>query len=389
MSARLLLLSNGSGEDRIGASLARAWLAARPHDTLQALPLVGGGAFYAAAGIPLLGDRFQPPSQGFAYLHPGKLWRDFAAGLGGHLWRSAQVLRGLNGQLDAVLAVGDIVPLLAAQLTGAPLAFVACALSDYYTGGRSCFDPVQVALLRRRQIPVFARDALTANNLRRRGVDAHALGNPMLDDLACGTPLLWRAAGPTPRPLVALLPGSHADTPANFRLLLAQLAESLSQPLDWAVLQAPTLSAAPLHRALAESGWQASGPGGAWHKHQARLWLRPGRELGAVLAQAAAAVGLAGTANEQAVGLGVPVISFATPGLQYTWAFGEAQQRLLGAGLCFLGDPHPLLLAHQLKRVLADPRWRGAAQQVAAERFGAPGGSQRIVKYLYESVLAF
>ena len=40
-----------------------------------------------------------------------------------------------------------------------------------------------------------------------------------------------------------------------------------------------------------------------------------------------------GTANEQAAGLGIPVVGFATAGPQYVAGFAARQQRLLGAAL--------------------------------------------------------
>ena len=50
--ARILLLSNGHGEDLSGALLAQE-LQQQGH-TVQALPLVGLGISYQKAGVPLL-----------------------------------------------------------------------------------------------------------------------------------------------------------------------------------------------------------------------------------------------------------------------------------------------------------------------------------------------
>ena len=51
--ARILLLSNGHGEDLSGALLAQE-LQQQGHN-VQALPLVGLGSAYQKAGVPLLG----------------------------------------------------------------------------------------------------------------------------------------------------------------------------------------------------------------------------------------------------------------------------------------------------------------------------------------------
>ena len=63
--ARLLLLSNGHGEDLSGALLGRA-LSEQGHD-VQALPLVGRGNPYRTAGIPLLGRTREYSTGGIGY----------------------------------------------------------------------------------------------------------------------------------------------------------------------------------------------------------------------------------------------------------------------------------------------------------------------------------
>ena len=63
--ARLLLLSNGHGEDLSGALLGRA-LSEQGHE-VQALPLVGQGNSYRTAGIPLLGRTREFSTGGMGY----------------------------------------------------------------------------------------------------------------------------------------------------------------------------------------------------------------------------------------------------------------------------------------------------------------------------------
>lgn len=392
---RLLLISNGNGEDRIAAALAQAWIKQEPQTQISALALVGQGEFYRDAGIPLLTPRFSPPSQGFAYLHPRLLWRDLRAGLGSHLSASLKAL--CQSPAEHIVAVGDIVPLLAAlwaarsQSPKPQLAFVACALSDYYLvnrhgnpkQGATCFDPLQLHLLKKHRIPTFFRDALTAQNLRQRGIQAHWEGNPMLD---CLTPLSApQISLPELRmeaSLIGLLPGSRRDAPANLAWILQQIQPLRSKTLDFWLPVSPQLQPAALESALKAQGWLRKAE--YWSAGDCHLWLLEQTAFGPLLERAELVIGLAGTANEQAVGYGVPVLSFAGPeGVQqYTWAFGEAQQRLLGSGLSFLGDPHPQLVSWHVQRMLREPAYRRAAQQVAAERFGQPGASARLVRHL-------
>ena len=57
--ARILLLSNGHGEDLSGALLAQE-LQQQGHN-VQALPLAGLGSAYQKAGVPLTTSRFSDP----------------------------------------------------------------------------------------------------------------------------------------------------------------------------------------------------------------------------------------------------------------------------------------------------------------------------------------
>ncbi len=375
----LTLIANGSGEDRIGAEFARVWRELNPEIQIQALPLVGSGLFYQQAGISLLKDGFTPPSQGFAYLKPSLLLKDLQAGVLPHLQQSFKAIRYCDSEF--VIAIGDIVPMLAAFYARKPFAFVGCALSDYYLGEnsrRSTYDPLQRWILKRTHALCFARDALTAANLTRKGIRAHFLGNPMLDCFDRPKELGGAGTEPIPggRHRVLILPGSHADAAPNFEYILSQLQGCLELPIDWLLLKAPQLEQNLLEKSLIH--WQA-GPK-YWLKQSNRLAFVDSSNFQSLLQKVDCVLGFAGTANEQAVGMGVPVVSFALPGAQqYTWAFGEAQQRLLGAGLSYLGEAHPQLVAYQIQRILRNPEYRQAAQTISQQRFGTKGGVDRMI----------
>jgi uncharacterized protein (TIGR03492 family) len=99
---------------------------------------------------------------------------------------------------------------------------------------------------------------------------------------------------------------------------------------------------------------------------------------------------MTGTAAEQAVGLGLPVLQLAGNGPQFTAGFAEAQRRLLGHGVHCAPGPAgedgtlaaSAALASALLDRLADPRegppWRRELRRLGEERIGAPGGSARL-----------
>ncbi|PIQ24568.1 hypothetical protein COW36_11160 [bacterium (Candidatus Blackallbacteria) CG17_big_fil_post_rev_8_21_14_2_50_48_46] len=385
MKRRMLLLSNGMGEDLLGVSLAQAWKAQAPQDTLLALPLVGEGHFYKQAGIECLPVKFSPPSAGFAYLNPLKLFKDFQAGLGGHLLKARQVLN--QTPLDGVLAVGDIVVVTYAWQRKLPFAFVGCALSDYYTQGRkNTYDVLQCQMLRQASLGIYPRDALTAAGLKIRGLRVEALGNPILD--RCEPLKNWNYHPQPGRNRIALAPGSRQDAVANFNDLVHHLEACRERPYDFLLSLAPGIPNYEIQTVLLQSGWQQQEleKTDRYQKGEMRLYLYTSDYWGAILNQAEALIGFAGTAHEQAAGLGIPILTWGREGLQYTPKFAEAQTRLLGPALTLLTDPHAEIVAWFLNRLLTEPAYRRAAQTVQAERYGPKGASQRIVKAIRDKL---
>jgi len=405
---QLLIVSNGHGEDFIAARLAEALRARLPELELAAFPLVGLGAQLQRAGVALVGPRRRLPADGFTFHHPRLLWQDLRAGLLGLTLAQASFLR--RARPDAVLVVGDVYAQLHASLVPAPRRVLQPLVSAYHQQGREgggsplryfmeSFRAPELALLRRAD-RVYARDAATAEFLRGRGVrDATWLGNPMMDGLAAAPlPGVGGAGGEDP-PVVALLPGSRDQAVASVSLMTRALerlprvhglvawthARVPAPPPGWepeAVLdggRAPVPHAAPTSGRAAASAagagptpTAADGVVAAWRRGERRLWWVEGR-FAAVLATADAALGTAGTANEQAVGLGLPVVAFEVPPL-YGRDYLRNQARLLGAGL-LVAAPTPEAVARQLERALRDPGVRAAARAAGAERMGPPGAS--------------
>ena len=114
-----------------------------------ALPLVGLGAPYRAAGVDLIGPeqaRREMPSGGFVYMDAARLAGDVGAGLVGltlsqlaavRAWAGGARPGGCRpGAAAVVLVVGDLFPLAVASLLARPLpyVFVGCAKSEV----RSC-----------------------------------------------------------------------------------------------------------------------------------------------------------------------------------------------------------------------------------------------------------
>lgn len=390
---RVLLLSNGHGEDAIGATLARALLASGRGVKVSAFPLVGTGEPYRRGGIPVVGVQGTLPSGGFARLGPAQLWADVRAGMLGLFRRQTGALARLRAGVDAAVAVGDMVPLvLAAWWLRRPLAFFSTAKSEYIAGHL----PVEAWLMRRYCRRVYARDERTARALAARGVPAEFCGNLMMDMVAPSAAALPGPLEGADR-LAVLMPGSRDDAYENAADMLAAVSVVAREPgWTFAIALAPTLGAARLAERVEKEGWrfeaardggeEAGGAGprisGRLVKGEAEVWLVQGG-FGDLLHRARVALGTAGTANEQAVGLGVPVVAFPGRGRQFTPRFLAAQKRLLGDGL--LAVPRdPEAVAAALRRAAEDEALREAVRAAGRERMGSPGGAERMARSLLE-----
>jgi uncharacterized protein (TIGR03492 family) len=93
------------------------------------------------------------------------------------------------------------------------------------------------------------------------------------------------------------------------------------------------------------------------------------------------AAGMAGTANEQAAGLGRVVITFPGHGPQACRARLRIQERLLGGAAIFVDGPAETVAA-EIVRLLDDPEERARRAQAGRNRMGPPGASARIAEWL-------
>jgi len=313
----VLIVSNGRGENAVGAAIARALGDHR----VAAYPLVGMGEAYA--GVELLDPRLPLPSGGFA-LRGGDLLGDLRAGATKLFRTQRRTLRGQAGQRDAVVAVGDVFCLWMAAHTRVRPIFVATAKSEHNEPHRA----LELWQIRRRASVVFTRDQRTADALAKYGIRARYDGNPLVDAIPEPKGVLPLTPG---APVLLLLPGSRADALRNLLQLLkvsVHVASEIGAHLVCAI--PPTLQVVDVVRQVQEVGWQAAGE--FIERGETRVLLT--RDFGAALRAATVAVGLAGTANEQVAAFGKPVVAFAPAGaVQFTTGFLTLQKRLLGEGL--------------------------------------------------------
>jgi len=398
MGKRVLFLSNGHGEDLNSSLIVAALQRQQPDLAVSALPIVGEGKAYRRLGVPIICPTQQLPSSGFNYinfarllnprnwardLNPLNLWRDLRSGLVGLTVQQFQALRHHSPTCDLLWATGDVVPVTFAYLSGRPFVAFLVSGSSYYEGRLKLPLVARLALASPRCRAIFTRDEFTATDLQRRGLTkARFDGYPIMDVL---TP---RGAdlAPTGDPLVALLPGSRLPEALHNLALQLQLCEQANplRSLQFVAALVPAITPDHLAAIAAAQGWQLAG--NRLCKGSTVVTVHHDA-FADILHHCTAALGMAGTAVEQAVGLGKPVVQIIGSGPQFTYPFAEAQMRLLGESVITVGQRSatPALINEAARTLVQIVDDRAFLQRCAANgkvRVGAAGGSAALARHL-------
>jgi uncharacterized protein (TIGR03492 family) len=423
---KLLCLSNGHGEDVIAVRILQELQQHATAPELAALPLVGEGRAYTQLDIPIIGSVQTMPSGGFVYMEGRQLLRDLRGGLLQLTLAQIKAIRRWSKRGGVILAVGDIVPLLFAWLSGAPYAFVGTAKSEYYVRDEagalpnrsrweswsgSVYHPWERWLMSHRRCKaVFPRDKLTSEVLLKWSIPAFDMGNPMMDGIApeYPPPVFFEPDAELKEMqrslVVTLLPGSRTPEAYDNWQLIVRAASGLlgtfpDQSLLFLGAIAPALSLDPLRQTLQTWGWQLQSAEstvsnlqlndeGALTFTQKNATLVLTRDdYNLCLLKGDCCIAMAGTATEQFVGLGKPAIITPGKGPQFNPGFAEAQTRLLGPSVILVEQPDKV--GSTMQQLLRDPDWLQLIAENGHQRMGSPGAAKRIADCLMKRFEGF
>lgn len=425
---QLLVLSNGHGEDIIAGRIIQELQRLSLPPDIFALPIVGEGRVYQSLNVPCIGEVQTMPSGGFIYMDSRQLMRDLRGGLVQLTWKQIQGLRlwvssqTKLGNEKAILAVGDIVPLLFAAISGANYAFVGTAKSEYYVRDEvgllprksksagwenfsgSIYHPWERWLMSRRRCRgVFPRDALTTEILKKWPIPAFNLGNPMMDGLESTLINSRFDSGNVEqeeivRPLmVTLLPGSRVgEAYDNWQVIIKAVSALMDnfqkQQMVFLAAIAPGLDCHVFCESLKIQGWQKFNEFPVKLADANALSFKKSNTYVIITQQAYndclhlgnLAIAMAGTATEQFIGLGKPAIAIPGKGPQYNPAFAEAQSRLLGSSLILVDQP--TTVPQIVQSLLQNPDFLDEIAENGVKRMGLPGAAKRIAECLQQSL---
>ena len=385
----ILIVSNGYAEDLVGARIASE-LSRVCGLPVAAFPMVGSGEPYRRQAVEITGSQQLMPSGGFARTSLRSMFSDLCAGLASCLSRQIREMRLLSSRVSLTLCVGDVFLLCMCALGRLPRRILlATAKSEYISGHL----PVETWLMRRLAVAVAARDLPTADSLGRRGVRSHYFGNFLMDVIDKSGGLLPRTANER---LVCLLPGSRSDFAMNLRDMLQCLeAMHCADGMDFAVLLARAPEPADMSNALPNAYWSYSQRAdrnqtghigdlvfsGAQQCRRLSVSVVSDR-FGDYVNGCDLVIGMAGTAVEQAAGMGKPAVTFPGRGAQFTRGFARAQKRLLGDAVCLVESSNPADVASEVCNILSDPGRYERMSRAGIERMGQGGAVMRLVEHL-------
>ncbi|MEH1805526.1 lipid-A-disaccharide synthase-related protein [Nostoc sp.] len=399
-SKRILFISNGHGEDNHTSHVIQTLRQLCPSIEMAAMPIVGEGKAYRSLDIPIIGPTQTMPSGGFFYMKRLYLLKDFQSGLIGLTWRQLQAVLQYAPNCDLIMATGDFVSQTFAYLTKRPfVSFISC-LSALYEGRLRLNPLLWHDLNSSRCLAVFTKDSHTAYDLQRQGLTKTQLaGIPALDWLVpTGKDLHLK---PDDR-AIAILPGSRMPEAARNFCLLLQLVVEIAKVMPESGLQFRAALIPSLMQQLDDiaksQGWQLTqgiltySPPGNSPDESPLVEVRCYSDaFSDILCYSTLVIGMAGLAVEQAVAIGKPIIQIPGEGPQFTYQFAEAQTRLLGISAQTIGTKPatPEILKQAAKRVvetLQDSDYLAKCKENGPERFGPPGASERIARFLLNSL---
>lgn len=367
LKPRLIIASNGYGEDAIGVVLAKKLRARFRSAEISAFAFVGSGTHYKQEGFPVLSPASEMPSGGVIKYSILDLFKDLRHGLGNSIRAQMNTLRSFRSCYRTPICVGDVYLMLSMLLgQGLKPLLIATAKSVRLNGHMF----IELLLLKKRCLHVWARDAETAEELRTRGVDAEFCGNPVMDliENKYGTCDVWEDHE---KSKIILLPGSRPRAYDDVRLILSA-AKKLSDRVECSFVMVPAPMIDTEKLVVELDGWKLTHDGGMLESEDVRVKIFKG-EVAEAAHGADLLIGLGGTANQLCAGLGVPVVSILEK--------GKLRQKKLLKEAEILVRADPAELADAAEHILTTPGLKEEMKQAGIYYLGGSGALDHVVEF--------
>ena len=177
---KILILSNGHGEDLSGSLIAKQFV--KSGYSVHALPIVGMGNHYEKEKIKIIGKTKEFSTGGIGYnSFKGRLTEIFGGEIF-YLLKRLYLTFKMRKKYDYFFVVGDIVPVFFAWVCKKDFFTYLVAYSSHYEGKLKLPWPSKFFLLSQKAKKIYTRDSLTADDLTLQlKKKVSFLGNPFMD----------------------------------------------------------------------------------------------------------------------------------------------------------------------------------------------------------------
>ena len=237
---------------------------------------------------------------------------------------------------------------------------------------------------------IFTKDNFTNEDLKQQGFEKVICeGYPIMDTLhESGKNLELNPENP----MIALLPGSRLPEALRNLALELKVCEKLvikyGEKWQFRGALVPSITDENLLELALENQWQYCEGIFTKEIEGKTVEVRVYRDAFAdILIQCNLVLGMAGTAVEQAVGLGKPVVQIPSNGPQFTYRFAEAQMRLLGLNVVTVEDTQDIEGkceegADKVKELLQNNQFLEKCVSNGKKRIGTQGASLKMANQI-------
>ena len=393
----ILVLSNGHGEDVVGSRVIRELSKDTSHKIII-VPLVGSGRPYKrlkVKNIKIIKASKQMPSGGFLFLDWRWIQADIMSGLIQQIAKQIRITVKLSRRSSMIVCVGDLYPLLLAYITGKKFMYINTKKSSQMFNSQKTLRSVlpkvrgtnwnflELFIAKSRKCKVICtRDDITKKDLEKIGVNTVA-ANPMLSGFYCPIKKPFQNQN---IPLIMCLPGSRAPELENNFAKLLKIISNYSKEWGKLILFIPiTNTKAKLRIQDIINSFHLDSFKIVDNINNVDLSKRLNCvcEVGQFrkwVGFCDVSLAMAGTASEQCVAMGIPVIALEGNGPQYTKKFARRQKHLLGDALLLSKTVEEARIF--LLNILRDPHGTEWLRDAGVERMKCDGGSREIAEYI-------
>jgi uncharacterized protein (TIGR03492 family) len=347
---KILVISNGYGEDQIACNLIKSYKHLSTVDiSFDVLPLVGDGIEYRKLGLIPISTNKKMPSGGFIR-SISSLIKDIRAGLLTEIFKQLKTVKTASNNSDITICIGDIFCLMVGSYKNkSPKVFLPTAKSDLFMK----HSIIEIWLMKKLTNLIFPRDEITTKSLVSSGLKAKFFGNPMMDGInASENKFNFKITDK----VIGLLPGSRNEAYKNLNYILRLIPEIKIENTNICYLfaKAASLSIETIAGSILNSDWKLNNKKNIIENIKTKQTVLITEDFNSVINSCHLFIGLSGTANEQAIYSGKKVICFEGFGPQSTSQRFREQKKLMGDRLIFIAPRKPKEIIKTIGKELQD-----------------------------------